>query len=250
MCFEYRYIPAILRAKQLIEEGFLGRVYNIRAAYLHSGNVDPKRPIYWKIQKKFSGGGAIQDLATHVIDLIRFLLGDFEEVLAKLEILINERPLKRNSSKNVKIDVDDIALLIFKLRDGSVGILESTKVATGTNDEVRIEIHGQKGAIRFNSMQPNYLEIYDNRDRKEPIGGMRGFKAVETVQRYPRPAAVFPGPKFAIGWIRYHSGNAYEFINNVIGGTKPDADMYAGYKVQEVVEAAVISNKKGKWVKL
>ncbi len=250
MCFEYRYTPATLKAKQLISQGFLGRVYSIRAAYLHAGNSDPNRPIYWKIQKKYCGGGSLYDLASHVIDLIRFLLGDFKKVFSKLEIFVKERPLANDPTKKEKVDVDDLALLLFELENGAIGTLEATKVATGTNDEVRFEIHGEKGAIRFNSMQPNYLEVYDCRDAEEPIGGWRGFKAIETVQRYPKPAVAFPGPKFSIGWIRYHAGNAYDFINNIVEGKKPDADILAGYKVQEVIEAATISDKEKKWVEL
>jgi len=250
MCFEYRYTPATLKAKQLIEEGFLGRVYSIRAAYLHSGNSDPNRPIYWKIQKKYCGGGSLYDLASHVIDLIRFLLGDFKKVFSKLEIFIKERPLASNPNQKEKVDVDDLALLLFEMENGAIGTLEATKVATGANDEVRFEIHGQNGAIRFNSMQPNYLEVYDCRDAEEPIGGWRGFKAIETVQRYPKPAVSFPGPKFSIGWIRYHAGNAYDFIKNIAEGKKPQADILAGYKVQEVIEAATISDKEKRWVEL
>ena len=250
MCFEYRYVPAIMRAKQLIEEGFLGRVYSLRAAYLHAGNSDPKRPIYWKIQKKYCGGGSLYDLGPHIIDLIRFLIGDFKQVFSKLEIFIKERPLAGKPDQMCEVDTDDHAILLFELENGAVGTLEATKVATGTNDELRIEIHGDKGALRFNSMQPNYLEIYDTRDSEEPIGGCRGFKALETVQRYPKPAASFPGPKFSIGWIRFHAGNAFDFIKNIIEGTKPDADIYAGYKVQEVLEAATISDREKIWVKL
>ncbi len=250
MCFEYRYTPATLKAKQLISEGFLGRIYSVRSVYLHAGNADPKRPSYWKIQKKFCGGGSLYDLASHLIDLIRFLMGDFKKVFSKLEIFIKERPVSGNPGSTCEVDVDDLALIMFELENGAVGTLEATKVATGANDEIRIEIHGEKGAIRFNSMQPNYLEIYDTRDPEEPIGGMRGFKALETVQRYPKPAAGFPGPKFAIGWIRYHAGNAYDFIKNVVDGTRPEADMVAGYKVQEVIEAGVISDREKRWVDL
>ena len=250
MCFEYRYIPAILRARQLISEDFLGRVYSLRVLYLHAGNSDPKRPIYWKIQKKFCGGGSIYDLASHVIDLVRFLLGDFKKVFSRLEVFVKERPFVDNPDKMCEVDADDIALLLFELENGAVGTLEATKVATGTNDEVRIEIHGEKGAVRFNSMQPNYLEIYDTRDTASPIGGLRGFKAVETVQRYPEPAIQFPGPKFSIGWLRYHQGNAFDFIKNIVEKTRPEADIYSGYKVQEVIEAAVISDSEKKWVEL
>lgn len=250
MCFEYRYAPATLRAKQLIEEGFLGRVYSIRTVYLHAGNSDPKRPSYWKIQKQYCGGGSLYDLASHIIDLVRFLLGDFTKVFAKLETFVKERPVANDPGKTCEVDVDDIALLLFELENGAMGTLEATKVATGTNDEVRIEIHGEKGTIRFNSMQPNYLEVYDTRDEEEPIGGMRGFKAIETVQRYPKPAAAFPGPKFSIGWIRYHAGNAYDFIKNIAEKKKPGADILSGYKVQEVIEAALISDMQKKWIDL
>jgi len=250
MCFEYRYTPATMRAKQLIEEGFLGRVYSLRAAYLHAGNADPKRPIYWKIQKKYCGGGSLYDLASHVIDLIRFLLGDFKHVFSKLEIFTKERPVTGNPSQMCEVDVDDLALLLFELENGAIGTLEATKVATGANDELRIEIHGEKGAIRFNSMQPNYLEVYDVRDAEEPVGGWRGFKALETVQRYPKPAQAFPGPKFSVGWIRFHAGNAYDFIKNIVEVTKPEADIYAGYKVQEVIEAAAISDREKRWVEI
>jgi predicted dehydrogenase len=149
-----------------------------------------------------------------------------------------------------EVDVDDLALLLFELKNGAIGTLEATKVATGANDELRLEIHGEKGAIRFNSMQPNFLEVYDTRDAEEPIGGWRGFKALETVQRYPKPAVAFPGPKFSVGWVRFHAGNAYDFIKNIVEGKKPEADMYAGYKVQEVIEAAVISDREKRWVDL
>ncbi|MFC2144754.1 Gfo/Idh/MocA family protein [Actinomycetota bacterium] len=246
--FEYRYQPAMMRAKKLIEEGLLGRIYNARIVYLHSGNSDPNRPLYWKVQKKFCGGGSLYDLASHVIDLTRFLLGDFKKVFSRLEIFTKKRPIAGKPGKFGEVDVDDLALIMFESQNGCIGTIEGSKVATGANDEYRIEIHGEKGAIKFNSMQPNFLEVYDTRDTAEPIGGRRGFTAIETVQRYPKPATQFPGPKFSIGWMRYHMGNAYDFINNVSDGTRPISDMHSGYKVQEVLEASMISNKEEKWV--
>ena len=140
--------------------------------------------------------------------------------------------------------------MLFELQNGAIGTLEASRVATGSNDEYRIEIHGEKGSIKFNSMQPNFLEVYDTRDPSGPIGGRRGYTAIETVQRYPKPATQFPGPKFSIGWLRYHAGSAMDFITNIVEGKKPEADIYAGYKVQEVLEAALISNKERRWVDL
>ncbi len=248
--FEYRYQPAMMRAKRLIEEGLLGRIYSARIVYLHSGNSDPSRPLYWKIQKKYCGGGSLYDLASHVIDLTRFLMGDFKKVFSRLEIFTKKRPLPGKPGEFGEVDVDDLALIMFESQNGCIGTIEGSKVATGANDEYRIEIHGEKGAIKFNSMQPNFLEVYDTRDAGEPIGGRRGFTAIETVQRYPQPATQFPGPKFSVGWMRYHSGNAFDFITNVAEGKKPVSDIHSGYKVQEVLEASMISNDEGRWVEL
>jgi len=248
--FNYRYAPVVMKARQLIREGFLGRPYSARICYLHAGNVDPNRPTYWKIQKQFCGGGTSYDLASHVIDITRFLLGDFKRVFSKFEIFVKERPVAGKPDEKMSVDVDDLALMIFEMENGLVGTMESSKVATGANDEIRVEIHGEKGALRFNTMQPNYLEVYDMRDSENYIGGMRGFKQIETVQRYPKPASNFPGPKFTVGWIRFHMGSAFDFIKNVAEETKPEADMYAGYKVQEVIEASVISDTEKRWVEL
>ena len=99
-------------------------------------------------------------------------------------------------------------------------------------------------------MQPNFLEAYDVRAPSEPIGGRRGFTAIETVQRFPGPATQFPGPKLSIGWIRSHIGNVFDFITNIVEGSKPHADINAGYKVQEVLEACQESDRKDMWVKL
>ena len=248
--FEYRYQPAMMRAKKLIEEGLLGRVFSVRIAYLHSGYIDSNRPISWRLTKEYGGGGALYDLSSHVIDITRFFLGDFRKVFARLETFIKKRPIPEKPGEFGEVEVDDLTLMMFELENGAVGTLESSRIATGSNDEYRIEIHGEKGAIKFNSMQPNFLEVYDCRSPSEPIGGRRGFTAIETVQRFPEPAIDFPGPKFSIGWMRPNIGNVFNFITNIVEGRKPDADMYAGYKVQEVMEACQISDKRGSWVDL
>ena len=104
--FEYRHQPAMMRAKKLIEEGLLGRVYSVRAAYLHSGYIDPNRPMSWRLEKKYSGGGALYDLASHIIDLVRFLLGDFKKVYAKQNTFIKKRPIPGKEGEFGEVEVD------------------------------------------------------------------------------------------------------------------------------------------------
>ena len=145
--------------------------------------------------------------------------------------------------------VDDLVLMQLEMESGALGTVEASRLATGTNDELRIEIYGDKGAIYFNLMDPNWLWIYDTRDESEPIGGRRGFKRIETVQRYPEPA-VLPGPKFAIGWMRYHLASQYEFIRRIVSGQKGDPDFFDGYEVQKITEAALLSAARKGWVDL
>ncbi len=249
MAFEYRFIPAIMRAKQLIDDGFLGKALSFRVCYLHSGYVDPNRPMSWRLEKDKSGGGALFDLGSHGLDLLRYLSGEYESVYAILETFVKRRPRMNEPGKKANVEVEDIALLQIRLKNGAVGTLEASRIATGTNDELRIEIHGTDGAIYFNLMDPNWLYVFDNREKEEPIGGYRGFKKIETVQRYPKPA-VLPGPKFAIGWMRYHIHSQYEFIRSIVEDSPNLPGLYDGYKVQEIMEAAYISAKRKSWVNL
>ena len=249
--YMYRNCLPIKKAKQLIDEGFLGNVYVVRGKFLHSGYEDPSRPMSWRMDSVKSGGGALFDLGSHVIDLIYYLLGDFKRVKAALHTHIKERPDKKDPKKMHKVTVDDVAYVIFELANGAGGYVEASRFSTGTNDELILEIHGDKGAIKFNGMEPNWLKVYDARENGKPIGGRRGFKSIETVQRYPSPPSKnFPGPKFALGWERYHIDQCYEFIMNAVSGKKPECGIESGYKIQEIMDAAIISSREDRWVEI
>lgn len=246
MTFQYQFFPASMRAKQLIDEGFLGDVYSFRAAYLHAGYIDPNRPITWRLDKSKAGGGALFDLGSHIIDLIYHLLGEFQSVYSLSETFIKERPFK-DSTHRAEVNVDDITLMIVRLKNGAIGTIETSRLATGTNDELRFEIHGQKGAIRFNLMEPNWLEVYDMRDVDSPIGGNRGFKKIETVQRYPEPGG-FPGPKFSIGWMRGHVACLHHFLTCIAQDNSPTPGLYEAIMLQKIMDRVQKSNEIAGWV--
>ncbi|MBI4558867.1 MAG: Gfo/Idh/MocA family oxidoreductase [Candidatus Hydrogenedentes bacterium] len=248
MTFQYRFIPALLRAKELIADGRLGDIYSARVCYLHAGYVDPNRPVTWRLERAKSGpGGALFDLGSHVIDLTRHLLGEFAQVQHLSHTFVRERPLKDNPEIRTPVEVDDISILLFRLQSGAIGTLESSRMAMGVQDEIRFEAHGSKGAIRFNLMQPNYLEFYDGTLPEGRYGGERGFKAIECVARYPKPAAL-PGPKNTIGWERFHVHCLHNFVTHVVSGTPALPDIADGARTQAVMEAALDSARSGKWV--
>ncbi len=243
---QYRYLPATIRARQLVEAGFLGRLLGFRAVYLHAGYVDPNRPMSWRMDMSRSGAGALGDLGSHVLDLLLHLVGPFEQVFADLPTLIGERPTAGGG--RAKVEVDDIAYLMLKTAEGATGTVEASRLATGAQDELRFELHGSRGAMRFNLMDPNWLEVYDNTPAEAAYGGDRGFKRIECVQRYPK--ARLPGPKFAIGWDRAHVECLAAFLRAIVEDTPTSPGIDDALAVQAIMHAAQQSGEAGRWMEI
>jgi predicted dehydrogenase len=248
MALQYRFFPATMRARELIEEGRIGNIMSFRACYLHSGSVERNKPIGWKQDKKFGGGGVLFDLGSHVLDIIYYLLGEYSSVFAETRIIYPKRPDKDGNM--VKIEADDVALMLVKMKNGGIGIIEASKIATGTNDELRFEIHGDKGAIRFNLMEPNWLEYYDNTLPEAPYGGLKGYTKIECVQRFKKPGGSFPSSKFSIGWIRGHVHCLYNFLSCVYEGKPASPSFKEGAYIQYVMEKAYESDQKKTWIEI
>ncbi len=241
-----RFILPALRAAQLMKEGFLGQVTQFRAGYYHAGSVDPKKPIGWK-QEAAAGGGVINDLASHVLDVMECLIGPLAEVRAESQILYPERP--GASGTLVRVEAEDAVTIQVRLRDGAMGVIEASKIATGSNDEIRVEIHGQRGALRFNSMDPNYLEVYSVSDPEEPLGGLRGWRRVDTVNRFAKPGG-WPGPKFSIGFLRSHVQCLHNFVSAVVEERKVRPSLEDGIRLQYLLETVRESAADGSWHKI
>lgn len=247
MTLQSRFYPASMRARQLIDEGFLGQVLEFRASYLHAGSANPEAPLKWKLSAE-AGGGVIADLGSHVFDLVHFLLGDFESITAASHIAFPDRPSADDPSKRVPVEVEDCVMLLARMRNGALGHVEATKLATGVEDEMRFEIHGSKGALRFNSMAPHFLEAFDATAPDSPIGGNQGWNRINTGQRFPAPAAAFPGPKFYLGWIRVHAACLANFLHQISLGRPGDPGLDQGIYVQYLMDRVRDSVREGAWV--
>lgn len=248
MAFHMRFIPATLRARQLVQEGFLGRAYHFRATYYHAGYTDPTRPLSWRLNKD-TGGGALSDLGSHIIDLISYVLGDYEAVRATTETFVTERPAAKGSTDMLPVEVDDYVALQARLKNGALGIIEASRFATGTQDGLTFEIYGEKGALKFDMMDPNFLYAYDATVPEADLGGRRGWTQIECVQRYPKPSAL-PSPKLPVGWMRFHAHCIYDFISALTEERLGNATLYDGVKTQMVDEAVRQSAQRGDWVKV
>jgi predicted dehydrogenase len=145
--------------------------------------------------------------------------------------------------------VEDSVLVLARLQEGGPGTLEATKLATGTEDELRIEIHGSQGALRFNLMEPHHLEFYDATTSDRPLGGTRGWQHIDTGQRYLPPAAAFPSHKAAIGWTRGHVACLANFLQAVAAGQAAEPGLAQGIRVQQLMEDLRRSAVEQRWVK-
>jgi predicted dehydrogenase len=248
VAFHCRFFPAIIRAKQLIEEGRIGKILSFRISYLHSGSVDPNKPIGWRQDKSIGGGGVLFDMGSHALDLMYHLIGEYESLFAQTETVYSQRP--DNLGNMVNIEVEDIVLMITRMQDGCIGTIEASKIATGTNDELRLEIHGDKGALKFNLMEPNWLDFYDNTIGERPLGGMKGFTKIECIQRFEKPGGGFPSPKVSIGWLRGHVHCLYSFLSCVNEGRQASPSFKEGAYIQQVMERAYESSMKKEWIKI
>ena len=107
---------------------------------------------------------------------------------------------------------EDHVLLTIKMKNGMIGTAEVSKIMAGTNDDLNYQLYGTEGAIRYEMMNPNFLQVYTTKDETGTLGGNRGFKAVETVNKYPESVSNFPGPRFPVGWLRGHVASQYNFV--------------------------------------
>ena len=189
----------------------------------------------------------IADLGSHILDLMHHLLGDLHRILATTHIAYAERPAQHDPLVRVPVDAEDCVKMLARTRSGAVGTIEASKLSTGTEDELRFEIHGSLGALRFNSMSPHHLEAYDARQPDRPLGGQRGWTRIDTGQRYPEPAG-FPGPKFSIGWLRTHMACLAHFLQSVTDGRSRPPGLEQGIYIQKLIECARASAQSESWV--
>jgi predicted dehydrogenase len=246
MAFHYRFYPWSFRIKKLIDDGFFGKIISFRITYYHSSNIKTKKFRGWKQDVKLAGGGTLVDMGSHVLDLLYNYLGEFDRLSLSSMILHPERP--DDNGRLVKIESEDHVLINSKMKNGAFGTMEISKIIAGSNDDLGIEIYGTEGALKFQSMDPNHVYVYDMRDEEEPLGGMRGYKALETMNKDPESKSNFPGPRFPIGWLRGHVACQYYFLKCVHENKPAIPSLRDGACIQKVMNRLYSVNNKEQWV--
>ncbi|MDR3198823.1 MAG: Gfo/Idh/MocA family oxidoreductase [Planctomycetaceae bacterium] len=245
MTFHLRFFSAIRKAKRLIDDGQLGRIYQFRFAYLHSSNASPLVPFKWK-HSEF--GGVVRDLASHLFDLTDHLLGPADSLLAETQHAVPKRPVSESNPDLADVRAEDAVTILVKTQNGAHGILEATKLATGNEDEMRFEINGEKGAIRFSLMNPHFLEFFDATVSDKPLGGYSGWRQIPCGARLERPDTEFPSPKSTSGWVRAHVSCLSNFLHGVVENRPATPDLLQGIKIDRWIDAVFRSAQSQTWI--
>jgi len=254
--FNYRVVPAVALARKMIDEGMIGTPYHFRGVYLQDWIMDPEFPLVWRLDKTKAGSGSHGDLNAHIIDLARYLCGEFDSVCGLMKTFIEKRPLPeaqaggltaaQGSAKMGEVTVDDATLFLAKFMNGAVGTFEATRFAGGGKNGLRFEINGSEGSIRFNLERLNEIEYYSINDKPE----YQGWKNVMVTDgSQPYVGAWWPGGHI-IGWQHTFVHQVYNLMNGIADGINPSPSFTDGLKCQEVLEAVEKSDESGGWVKV
>ena len=255
VAFNYRRVPAIALARQLIQEGKVGQIYHWRAIYLQDWILDPDFPLVWRLQKPKAGSGPHGDLNAHLVDLAYYLLGEIDSVVGADTTFIKERPLAesvdaslgaKGRGKKGRVTVDDAMLFLARFKNGAIGSFEGTRFAAGRRNHNRFEINGSKGSIAFNLEKMNELQYYSRED--EPH--VQGFREIIVNEgAHPYMSAWWP-PGHIIGWEHTFIHEVKDFCEAIAKNRKASPDFEEGTKVQAALEAVSQSARSKRWVKV
>ncbi len=249
--YNYRFLPAVILARDMIRSGELGEIYLFKGAYLNSmgGYDDPHFPFRWHHSSESSGYGALSDLGTHVIDLARFLVGEIDSVSGASETFVKERPVSPGSRKMRKADSYDATIACMKFHNKALGMLETSWLTPGRSDYLRFEAYGSRGTVRFNLERIHELEVF----KSDVDPKTRGFRKVQVLsgEHHPYMSAYWPGEGGGFAW-EYTFVNEFNHYMNRIADDKPvgpeGATFHDGYRNCQALDAIARSSEKGKWV--
>jgi predicted dehydrogenase len=252
--FTYRRVPAITFLRNLIAEGVIGDIQQVRAAYRQDWLVDPEMPLAWRLQKEHAGSGALGDIGAHAIDTTQFVTGlSVTAISGTLDTIVTRRPLLGEGTglSGVAaegygdVTVDDVAIFTGRLANGALVSFEATRFATGRKNALTIEVSGTKGALAFDLEDLNALLFYD---RTLPSDRQGFRKILVTEPEHPYLEAWWPAGHM-LGYEHAFSHQVKDFVEGIVAGTDPHGTFAEGLVVQRVLDAVETSSaRESAWV--
>lgn len=247
--FNYRRIPAVTLAKQMIDEGRLGKIFHYRANFLQDWTISADVPqggmATWRLDAKAAGSGVTGDLLAHCIDLALWQNGPIKSVNAMTEIFVKERK-SVESGKMEPVGIDDACTFFCRFDNGSMGNFEATRYARGHKALFTFEINGENGSLAWDLHDLQRLSYFNYKDE----GITRGWRSIHVTDGDHPYMGKWWVPGLAIGYEHSFVHQAADFIESLSTGIPVGATFRDGMETQRVCDAVLDSAKNGKWVNL
>ncbi len=234
--FTHRAIAAAAHIKRLIGEGFLGQPYQVNAMYFSGSNLDPQKPLAWRMVRAEAGTGILGDIGSHIIDLVRWWLGDFSRVAAQWQTAIRTRP-------GGVADADDACLFLAQLASGAQGVFQASKLIAGRGNYQRVELYGSQGSLIYEA-EPGYDETWEGR----VYAGRADAHGVKPVRLPKELAAGLNTSDSQAGRNEAYRRLTNPFFAAIRKGGSVSPDFHDGAAVQAILDAVAESAASSKWV--
>ena len=247
--FNYRFVPAVRLAREMIQAGDLGDIIHFRTRFTDDSLADPATPHTWRQERRRAGSGAVGDIASHVLDLARFLVGELKGVAGLSRIVVPRRPVAGSRQTKV-VDVEDLYEGVLEFANGAMGTLEVSTFCLGRKNYLTFEVNGTRGSICFNLERLNELEVF----RTEPKNRRdRGFKTIlVTDGDHPYGGTWWP-PGHILGWEHTFVHQLDHLVRTIVGqeAVAPlAADFHDGYMNAVLCDALLQAAKVRRYVPL
>jgi predicted dehydrogenase len=245
--YNYRRVPAVTMAKNLVAEGRLGKIFHYRANFLQDWTISADLPqggaALWRLDVAAAGSGVSGDLLAHCIDTALWINGGIHNLSAMTETFVKERK-HQLTGKMEKVGIDDACTFMCRFDNGSLGLFESTRYARGHKALYTFEINGEKASIKWDLHDLHRLQYFDHRDE----GQLRGWRSIHVTDSDHPYMGKWWVPGLQIGYEHSFVHQVADFIEGLGTGKPAQPDFRNAYETQLVLDAILDSAKSGQWV--
>lgn len=245
--YNYRRVPAVTMAKNLVAEGRLGKIFHYRANFLQDWTISADLPqggaALWRLDVNAAGSGVSGDLLAHCIDTALWINGGIHNLSAMTETFVKERK-HQLTGKMEKVGIDDACTFMCRFDNGSLGLFESTRYARGHKALYTFEVNGEQASVKWDLHDLHRLQYFDHRDE----GQLRGWRSIHVTDSDHPYMGKWWVPGLQIGYEHSFVHQVADFIEGLGTGKPAQPDFRNAHETQLVLDAILDSAKSGQWV--
>lgn len=244
--FNYPKNPTVQLAKEIIDNGEIGRVVHFRGTFNEDYLADARLPFNWRMKRDFSGAGTLGDMGSHLIQLAEHLVGNITDVCADLQTVHGQRPIPDQPGEFGTVENDDQVHLLARFDGGAIGTLESSRIAWGRKNGLWFEIIGTRGSLIFDQERLSELHLFFAEDPSH----RQGFRRILTGPEHPDYGHFCVSPGHGLGYNDMKAVEVRDLIEGITSNRPLWPDFQAAYRVNRTMEAIERSFAEHRWVAL